>query len=216
MACSMAKDLMDGFHPPEKVAANPSTAYPLDEIPLSAAWTTTAMPDSLARPQKPSNIGSKGLRRPERRGRRRRPHDHGPGPVVEGPGQLLGGPGRVGQRDVGGGEDPVAEVERPVLGQPAVEGPEQVAHRLGIVGQGLLVDHPEGGEQQASGQSLLRPVWPGGPRAGGRPGGWAPDGTGTPSGSGGRGCPGSSRTWPRQGHGVERRIGHRLADPSAR
>ena len=64
MACSMANDLMDGFHPPEKVAPNPSTAYPLDEPPLSAAWTTTVMPASLARPQKASNIGSNGFRRP--------------------------------------------------------------------------------------------------------------------------------------------------------
>ena len=46
-------------------------------------------------------------------------------------------------------------VERPVLDQPPVEGPEQVADRLGVVGQGLLVDHPEGGEEQAPGQLLL-------------------------------------------------------------
>src|SRR5665213_4033382 len=64
MACSMANDLIDGFHPPPKVAANPSTAYPLEEIPLSAACTTTVIPASLANCQKPSNIGSKGDRRP--------------------------------------------------------------------------------------------------------------------------------------------------------
>ena len=100
MACSMAKDLMEGFHPPEKVAANPSTAYPLEPMPLSAAWTTTVMPDSLARPQNGSNIGSNGLRRPSAVVGRRRSHDDGAGPLVEGPGQLLGGPGRIGQGQV--------------------------------------------------------------------------------------------------------------------
>ena len=60
----MANDLMDGFHPPLNVAAKPSTAYPFDEIPLSAAWTTTVIPASLASCQNPSNIGSKGEQRP--------------------------------------------------------------------------------------------------------------------------------------------------------
>ena len=94
MACSMANDLIDGFQPPAKLAANPSTAYPLDETPLSPAWTTTAMPASLASPQNGSNCGSNGLRRPGGGGGCRRAHDHGAGAVVEGPGQLLGGPGR--------------------------------------------------------------------------------------------------------------------------
>src|SRR5882757_9112419 len=64
MACSMLKDLMVGFHPPEKVAAKPSAAYPLDESPLSPAWTTTVIPASSASPQNASKLESKGLRRP--------------------------------------------------------------------------------------------------------------------------------------------------------
>src|SRR5664280_453007 len=60
----MANDLIDGFQPPLKVAAKPSTAYPFDEAPLSPAWTTTVIPASLASCQNPSNMVSKGERRP--------------------------------------------------------------------------------------------------------------------------------------------------------
>ena len=133
----------------------------------------------------------------ERGGGSGRPHDHGAGAVVEGPGELLDGPGRIGQGEVGGGVDPVPVVEGPVLQQPAVEGPEQVADGLGVVGERLLVDHAEGGEEEAAGQALLVQGRRGGPRAPGRPAGSTRGGPGTPSGCGCRDCPGSSRTWPR-------------------
>ena len=55
----------------------------------------------------------------------------------------------------GRGVEAVVVREAPVLGQPAVEGAEGVAHRLGIVGQRLLVDHPERREHPAAHQPLL-------------------------------------------------------------
>ena len=88
-------------------------------------------------------------------GRGRGAHDEHPGPLAKRPLQLLDGPVRVGEGDVGGGEDAVAVREAPVVVQPPVEGPEGGADGLGVVVKRLLVDHPERGEQPAPGQALL-------------------------------------------------------------
>ena len=75
--------------------------------------------------------------------------------LVEGPLQLLDRPLRIGQREVGRGEDAVVVVEAPVVVQPAVERPEREAHRFGVVPQQLLVDHPERREQPATREPLI-------------------------------------------------------------
>ena len=85
---------------------------------------------------------------------RGRPHDDGPGVLVERPLQLAHRLVDVGQRDVGGGEDAVPVGHAPVLGQPAVEGAEQQHDGARVVLERLLVEHAEGGEEPDLGQAL--------------------------------------------------------------
>ena len=82
-----------------------------------------------------------------RRHGRRGPEDHAAGILVQGPFELTDRFVHVGQRDVGGGEDPVAIRHAPVLGQPAVERPEQQDDRFGVVAQGFFIEHAQRGEQ---------------------------------------------------------------------
>ena len=83
-----------------------------------------------------------------------RPHDHRPGVLVQRPLQLPDRFVGVGQGDVGSGEDPVPVRHAPVLGQPAVEGPEQEDHGARVVLEGFLVEHAQGGEEPDPGQAL--------------------------------------------------------------
>ena len=215
MACSMANDL-DGRLPP----AGEGGAEAVNGVPVGRATAVGGVDhhgDAGLVGQAPEAVEHRveGIPPSERGGRGRRAHDHGAGTVVEGPGQLLGGPGRIGQGEVGSGEDAAPVVEGPVLDHPPVEGPEEVADRLGIVGQRLLVDHPEGGEEQASGHALLVE------------GGQA--GLGLAVGGADRFAAGQELHrvpsvgvapevvvhGPGQGHRVEGRIGHGPADPAA-
>ena len=78
---------------------------------------------------------------------RGRAHHDGAGVVVERPLELLDRPVDVGEGDVGAGEDAVLVGEAPVLLEPPVERGEHEGDGLGVVLEGLLVDHPEGGEE---------------------------------------------------------------------
>ena len=151
------------------------------------------MPASLTRAQNGSNSSAAGERGPTAVvGAAARMHD-GPGVLVERPLELAHRLVDVGQRDVGGGEDPVLVRHAPVLGEPAVEGPEQQHDRPRVVLERLLVEHAEGGEEPDLGQ----PLRVHGGEAGVAVAVLGPDRLGCPHElvhrDGRRGCPGSSR-----------------------
>ena len=113
------------------------------------------MPASFTRAQNGSNRASKGLWRPVAVVGAAGRITIMRAPAVERPLELLHRPRGVGEREVGRGEDAALVVEGPVLGEPPVERAEGDAHRLRIVLQRLLVDHPERGEEEAPGQPLV-------------------------------------------------------------
>ena len=66
---------------------------------------------------------------------------------TEDPAHLGRGGGGVAQRDVGRAEDAVLAVVAPVLVQPLVEAPHHGRHRIDVVAQQFLVEHPQSGEE---------------------------------------------------------------------
>ena len=107
MARSIDSISMVGLPAPWKLAAKPSGRSRWTSSPLSAAWTTTLMPASLARAQNGSNMGSPGVRLPRWVVTERRTHHDQAGPLVEGPRELGDGHVESARVEVGGGEDAI-------------------------------------------------------------------------------------------------------------
>ena len=152
----MLKLLMVGRKSPwRKLAAKPSSGVAVGRL-AAVAGVHDHRDAGLVHPR-PERVEGRVERAaaPGDGGGRAGAHHDQPGALVERPLELLDRPVLVGQGEVGRGEDAALVVERPVLGEPAVEGAEGDADGLRVVLQRLLVDHPERGEEEAAGEALL-------------------------------------------------------------